>query len=210
MEEKIEIFAPDYSDADQTRVFRMGSGRFAVELLFRYSWIWILSLSFLAVVGIVLGITVDLRWMVIGLMVICIGLPMILAFLYYYYGLRRDCYVNYVSHRIVKGEDGLIMRVMLPDPAPENVNNTRRSGGDPTDEKRCRYRDEFFPYSSMGRFVTGSKSAIVPLRAPFKGFIWIPADAFGDEAHLASFLKMLDSEYERRNWESNRDTSDDN
>lgn len=170
------------SNESQTRVFRMGSGRFAMELIFRYSWIWMLGLSVLSVAGIVLGITVNLRWLVVGLLVICVVIPMVLAFLYYYYGLQRGCFVNTIPHRIVVSEDGLIARLVIRDSeAPEEV----------------RVRDEFFPFNRMRPFVVGNDSAVIPLKSPAKGFIWIPADAFNDENHLSDLLKTLDSKIEK-------------
>lgn len=63
----------------------MRGGSFAIEMLFRYAGIWMLLLSATALTGIILGITIDLRWFVIGLMVVFVVIPMVLAFLYYYF-----------------------------------------------------------------------------------------------------------------------------
>lgn len=170
----------DYSDATMSRVFKMTPGRFILELLFRYAWIWLLLLSLGAVAGLVLGVVMDLRWLVISLLIICVVTPMVLAFLYYYYGLRRGCYVNAVPHRIVIDDSGLIARL---------VTGVRNSDS----EEEFVTRDELFPYESLKRFTIGSNSAIVPLREKGAGFLWIPADAFGDPEHLAALLKRLDS-----------------
>lgn len=173
----------DYSDSSCSRVFKMGAGKFAVELIFRYSWIWLLSCSLLAVGGIVLGIAIDLRWLVVALMIIFIVIPFVLAFLYYFYGLRRECYVNTILHRFIVREDGLVCRLYILDSNSEN-------------ERTYRTRDEFFPYTSMKRFVIGNNSAVIPLRSPAKGFLWIPADSFNNTDHLSALLKLLDARQE--------------
>lgn len=173
----------DYSDSSRSRVYKMGAGKFAVELIFRYSWVWLLSCSLLAVGGIALGIVIDLRWLVVALMIIFIVIPFVLAFLYYYYGLRRECYVNTIPHRFIINGEGLTCRLYIPD-----LNSEK--------ERTYRTRDEFFPYTSMKRFVIGSNSAVIPLRSPAKGFLWIPADSFNNTDHLSALLKLLDARQE--------------
>lgn len=186
------------SDATHSRVFRMGAGRFARELLFRYSGIWLLVLSLMAVAGIALGITVDLRWLMVGLMVVFVAVPMVLAFLYYYHGLRRGCFVNTIAHRIVIEDDGLTARLIIPVyPAGEEKESGQESGQE-AETVSYRTRDEFFPYADMETFRIGSDSAIIPLRAPSTGFLWIPADAFNDTRHLSDLLRKLDSVTERQ------------
>lgn len=178
---------PEYSDATMSRVFRMTPGRFAAELVFRYAWIWILALSLGAVAGIALSIMVDLRWLVITLLIVCIVMPMVLAFLYYYYGLKRGCYVNTVPHRIVMTDEGLAARLVIPLRDEDIAENDEEQG-----EARYRTRDELFPYSSLRPFTIGSNSAIIPLSGKGAGFLWIPADAFADPENLAALLKRLD------------------
>ena len=46
----------------ESKEYRMGSGRFASELLFRYGGWWLLLLSMTAVAGIVLGISICGGW----------------------------------------------------------------------------------------------------------------------------------------------------
>lgn len=162
----------------ESREIKMGAADFLKEFMFRFVWIWILGLSVAGVAGLVLGITVDIRWLIVGLGVALIVCPMVFAFLYYYYGLRRECFVNTFTHRLLIGEDGITARLIL-----------KAADESETEEE---IRDEFFPYSSMTRFRIGSKSAIIPFRKPAKGFIWIPADAFVDEEELAAALKYID------------------
>lgn len=178
---------PEWSDSSHSRVFRMSASRFAMELLFRYAWIWLLSLSLLAVAGLVLGVTVDLRWLIAALMIVCIVLPMVLGFFYYFYGLRRGCFVNTVPHRIVVRDDGLVCRLWIKE-SPESVENESEEDQKP----KIRFRDEIFPFSAMGKFVIGKDSAIVPLKKPSAGFLWIPADSFADTEHLSALLQRLD------------------
>lgn len=191
------VSGPEYdqnwSDNNHSRVFRMSGKGFALELLFRYAWIWLLSLSMFAVAGLVLGIMVDLRWLVAALMIVCIVLPLVLGFLYYYYGLRRECFVNTVSHRLIVGESGIICRLWLKGKKNDTNEEAEIANNDVCE---IRFRDEFFPYESMGKFVMGKDSALVPLKKPLSGFLWIPSDAFTEPDHLSLLLRKLDAKTE--------------
>lgn len=163
-----------------SRPFKMGAFNFILSLIFRYAWIWLLSLSLLGVAGLVLGITLDLRWFVVGLMMVFLILPMIFAFLYYYYGLKRECYINTVSHVLEIGEEGITVSMKFND-CNENEGISEYE------------RKEFFPYDLMKPFEVGSKSVTIPFIGKRNGFIWIPADAFENEDILSSALKHLDN-----------------
>lgn len=181
----------------ESKVYRMRGASFAVEMMFRYSGIWLLGLFVLALLGIILGVTVDLRILVVGLMVIFVVFPMVLAFLYYYFGLRKECFINTIPHSLLITDDGLTVRMFFypdnkgqdGDVVEESSDNNESSDTDVIPQ----IREEFFSYSQMLPYRIGSKSVTIPLRSPAKGFIWIPADAFDDNAELASALELIDT-----------------
>lgn len=175
----------------ESKEYRMGSGRFASELLFRYGGWWLLLLSMTAVAGIVLGICLDLRWMVVGLMTVFVVIPMVLAFLYYYYGLRRECFVNTIPHKIDVSEDGIT--VLLRISASVQSESSDTDSLQENNDAELEYRREFFPFSAMSPYRIGNNSVIIPFRSPAKGFLWIPADAYDDEEILADTLRFIDS-----------------
>lgn len=175
----------------ESKEYRMGSGRFASELLFRYGGWWLLLLSMTAVAGIVLGICMDLRWMVVGLMTVFVVIPMALAFLYYYYGFRRECFVNTIPHKIDVSADGIT--VLLRISAPERTESADPDSFSENVDAGPQYRREFFPFSAMSSYRIGNNSVIIPFRSPAKGFLWIPADAYDDEKILADTLRFIDS-----------------
>lgn len=78
---------------------------------------------------------------------------------------------------------------------PDNDRDDSETGEPEADrqEKEPRIREEFFPYSQMQPYRIGSKSVIIPLRTPSKGFIWIPADAFEEQEELADALQLIDT-----------------
>lgn len=159
---------------------------FARELIFRCGGWWLLALSVVAVAGLVAGITVDIGWFIIGLMVFFIVTPLALAFLYYFYGLRKEFYVNTVPHRIIVDEEGITTVMRLSD--PEDAGNPAEEGGD---ERPVRERKEFFSYSMMKDCLPGHGAFIVTFKKSSKGFIWFPITAFGAPDNVEFALDLI-------------------
>lgn len=181
----------------QSKPIRMGGRSFFMELLFRYAGIWILLLSCTAVAGLALGVAVDLRWFVAGLMVVFLVIPMVMAFLYYYYGLRKECFINAVPHMIAVDEEGMTVTILSPVPeGSEEAVNPSESPAAPCESAPAPYavaRKEIFPFSSMRPVRIGHDCAIIPFAPPAKGFVWIPSDAFESPETLADILEFIDT-----------------
>lgn len=148
----------------------MKGSNFMVSFIFRYAWIWLVLLSALGVTGLVLGLTVDLSWAIVGLMIILILLPLIALFVYYFYALRPECYVNTVRHSISFSEQGIRATLCFND---ETV------------------RRQFFPFSDFDKIDLNVKSVLIRFRKPRKGYIWIPLYAYGSEEEFADMVSFV-------------------
>lgn len=184
----------DLDTSPESRVFRMGAANFMTHLVFSYAGPWLLALSATAVVGVAFGIAVDLRWFVVGMMVVFLVIPMLMGFMYYYYGLRRECLVNSVPHALVVEDDGIRVRMLF---RQNNDDAGKQDGDDGVDENQAEpeylERFEFFSYSDMRPPKIGTKSVVIPLHHTASGFLWIPFDAFGDMASLEEVLAYVDT-----------------
>lgn len=155
----------------KTKPFRMSASNFMLTFIFRYAWIWIIALSCLGLIGLVVGIVVDIRWFILGLMVILIVLPMIAAFLYYTFALKPECYINTIEHNIEINQNGLDITMMF-------------------DEDKTRTQQ--FGFNDFRRIDIGPKSLNLIVNKPRKGFLWIPFAAFdNDEATEAAIDYLL-------------------
>lgn len=173
-----------------TSEFRMGAAKFASEIIFRYAAPWLLSLSAIGVIGVVMGVIVDYRWLFAVLFLIFVIAPMLLVLLYYYFGLRREAYVNTVHHKIIICEEGMLFKLRFM-----SANKDSADGVDKQEEHIV--REEFFKYSEMLPMKIGFNSVSVPLRAPAKGFLWIPRRAFESDDDMADFFKILESRIQK-------------
>lgn len=70
------------------------------------NWLWmVLPLAVCAV----LAIWVDVRFIIVGLMVLFIVLPMVLALLYFYYGFSPEAQWSIMEKRVDIGDEGLTL-----------------------------------------------------------------------------------------------------
>lgn len=183
----------------ESRVFRMGAANFISHLIFTYAGPWLLVLSATAVAGVAFGIAVDIRWFIVGMMVVFLVIPMLMGFMYYYYGLRRGCLVNSVMHAVVIDDKGITVRMLFEQPrddaddAADMESADKESADKRSADGQRRYveRLEFFPYSDMKPYRIGMKSVVIPLQGNTPGFLWIPFDAFGEAAVLEGLLDYI-------------------
>lgn len=177
----------------ESEIYKMGAGRFAMELMFRYSGIWLLVLSSVGLIGVIAGAAIDIRWFLIGMLLIFVVSPMLLAFMYYYYGLSRECYVNTLYHKIVIEEEGIRIKFPNVDKGAEVEHGTEKTDSDSSKCGESSLKDEFFKYSSMSAYKIGNSSVTIPVKTESKGFIWIPADAFRSDAEMSEALLLIDN-----------------
>lgn len=159
-------------DDISTTSFRIANKKFAVEMFRRYGavWVWI-SVSMVAVAT-ALAIFHDSRWVIVVLMIVFLVAPAVLAWLYFYHGLKPVSAVNVVEHRVAFGSDGMAI-IVYPKPAVEE-------DGAPQDT----YRTEQLlniGYDRVAGIEVGLSSVSLPVDKGRGGFLCVPAAAFEAE-----------------------------
>lgn len=151
----------------------------------------------LSVVGLLLclsliaGLIWDYKWIIVALMIFFLLLPMLMAFLYYWYGLNSNCYFNITLHTIKIGESDVCVEMYFP---IEKVSGTEANGDAETIEhKEIEYRTIRHTLSNkFGRFTVENDSIILPIHdRNNKGFLWLPKDAFESEREYIEAVKLL-------------------
>lgn len=183
----------------ESKYFRMNGGRFLREMIFRYGGIWLGSLSMVAVIGLIFGIVVDIRWLIVALMVVFIIIPMGASFIYYYYGLRKEFYINTVLHSVAVGDDALMVRMRFPisDAEDEKIPNDSEESSEEIEtckkrEIEWKEREVSFEYKDLKPYVIGHDSAIIPIKSSAGGFIWLPLTAYESAEEMKEVLEYLD------------------
>lgn len=149
-------------------VYKMPSGRFGREIMRRFAPWWIWSGVALTIAGIVAAFaTADVRWAIVGLMVLMIMLPMALAFCYINHALCRECFVNILPHTVDVGDGMLVVTLMEKTDGADDV------------EAVPDYRElrrESFTTDQVTGWSVRDDAGYVELRDKMRGFLWVPLD----------------------------------
>lgn len=124
------------SPAISTSVFRIPASRFLSRLAGREGFWYIFGVSLLVAVGMVFGIFVDLRIFIIVLMIALIGIPFLIFFLYWSFGMTRVNSVNVLPHKIVFNGGILKISVLrsFPDPGEEQDKEQEEAEEEPEED----------------------------------------------------------------------------
>lgn len=165
--------------------FAMGRGEFARIMISRFGGKWWILLSILILGGMAAGAMLsDWRWGVAALMLTLVIAPMIAAFLYFSYGLRKECYVNVIPHRVCLDSDGITVSVDVM-PRPDETSD------DDTDPEPLRSYETHFPGSAVRRYSIDPKGVTVDIANPSRGFIRLPYSAFESAEHFRVAVEIL-------------------
>lgn len=171
----------------KTAVFKMKRGEFAAKLLMLYGRRWFAAYALLAVPMLFAAIFVDVRWGIVFLMLLFLILPMLLAFLYIYHGLRPVTAANIVDHKIAFGSDSLCISLF----------ESKRDEELGEEELREIY-SRHVPYASLRGFVVGASSVVMPLAGREKGFVWVPLSAFPAAGDFRSAMDLVAAGMDKR------------
>lgn len=154
------------AEAVESGIFRMGGGAFATALVRNFGRRWIIAFAVIVIASVLPGIFIDVRFLIIALMVVLIVSPMMLVFLYYSYGLRKECFVNIIPHTVSVEEDSVKVKIY--------------TDRDSEDENEWKYREIFFPKGDFGKYRVDGDAVEFELGKPKRGFLWLPLSAYED------------------------------
>lgn len=99
-------------DCITTLPFRVSRGRMVRFLLMRHALWWLSALIVIAIGFIIAGIAVDLRLCILGLILVCMCLPMTAAMVLITHGLAQMNALNVLLHRVVITPDAVVVTVL--------------------------------------------------------------------------------------------------
>jgi hypothetical protein len=109
-ETKAPISDNDTHATVTTPIISMGSGAMARYLLLRHGFWCTVVVGFAALLLIIIGVAADLRFAILGLMLIFLVLPMLLAFVYFKHGLTLENALNILPHTLTVSEKGITIQ----------------------------------------------------------------------------------------------------
>lgn len=142
----------------------------------------IIFLLLLLAVSLILGICSDIKFFILTLMIIFIISPMILGFMYYYYGLGERCYFNVTEHTLEFTDYGIKVNMYFP--------VITESDDDAEIPEKCVVKS--IGYEFLHRYYVGRNCVIFPIgRKRIDGFLWVPETAYSSPEEFVSVVKFL-------------------
>ena len=167
--------------------FKMERGRFAKFLFMFYGLPWLILFIILILLGVLLGFIFGNEWFILSLMVIFVLLPMSFAFLYFYYGLNRGCYMNVVNHIIQPVDNGLYVSLIFSKETDKK--NIIESEFEKCDDEKI--IDFIIPYQNIVGYKVDTKGVFFIIKGQDKGFLWLPEAAYDNSDDFAMIVNSI-------------------
>lgn len=155
----------------KTFSFKMSHSAFSRTIVTISGKPYIISLGILTILGVIIGIYVDIRYLILALIIVFIISPAVLSILYYSEGLKRISCLNVVNHSLVYDEDSVAIETY--------------------DDEDFPIRKVVIPYDKLGKMIIGSESVTFMLKERNDGFLWVPISAFENSWEFSEFFNAL-------------------
>lgn len=123
---------------------------------------------------VVYGFIADIRWVIVGLMLIFILAPMIMAMLYISDALHPDGYFNTLPHRLSVEDTDVVVDMRVVAQEDEAVEERKRI---------------HIPLAKLGRYYVTSSG--IAVKVGERGLMIIKKESFGDTEGLLDFIRLL-------------------
>lgn len=179
--------------APATGIYRMPSGRYlkTMAMMFGRSFGYAAGVALL--MAVVLGLLVDWRCFLIALMMVLLICPAVMAWLYFYYGLRPECFINVMPHYISRRPDGISVTMLKRQPKDLEDDNEGKDSEETEEDAEYEEVDYSFNFCDIRRknYIVGNDGVTFPLVGKYRGFLWIPEDAFADAEEFINFVSWM-------------------
>lgn len=157
----------------ESREIKMANNKM-LAILYMQSGIWWTIAAFIGLAAcIVLGFAVDYRFFILALIWIFLFIPLVVAFLYFFYGMQPLTAFNCVPHKIFFEKDHLAIRVcrLKDNPEIQSVEETEEE-----QSKEENKKDFIAPFSLFKEIKSGADYMILIFHKD--GWLWLPIYAF--------------------------------
>lgn len=173
--------------AISTERYNISHGKF-IKLLLQLvgrRWLWFPAILFVVVS--LFAVLSDLRYAIVAMMVLFILIPMLLAFLYIYYGLSQGCWQNILERRLTVSDDFV-----------EIVSYVKRKiGFDDEETLREEERITKIEWKDINRVRFISSGIVLELSCRPYGFMYIPFSAIPDKEESKKMIELILERFNR-------------
>lgn len=190
-----------------TSQFRISHFKF-ILLLFRLlaGW-WLLPPIIIFIVAIILSVVADLTYAIVALMTLLILMPLVMAFLYIYYGLQPNCWMNILDKEISFLQSGIELKMFIKrklaeeESLPTNVDDSEEtiveddhSISEEKVDESIKYeideRTRIIEWNEIENIKISTDGIILGISGKYKGFLYIPISAIYNFSEFLDELRL--------------------
>lgn len=173
--------------------FKISSGRIFGYILY-FHGLWAMGITaVLIIAAFALGFWLDLRILIVGFMLLCLVVPMLMAWYYFYYALRPLTAFNVLPHTLTLTHRGIQMQIYAYGEANSDGEPTlQASGNNGKAEEEERIVTRFIPYGDLHSFYLYADQTIYRLGPRGRsGLLILTPKAFPTPTAYDTFLTHL-------------------
>lgn len=177
----------------RTERYRMSHSKFIITLFRLVSNVWLVVPAMLFIGTVVMAIVIDLAYVIVAMMILLILIPLMMAFMYVYYGLAEGCWINILEKEIKLMSEGIEVKMFF------KINKGGRDAEEDTqDNSECRDVDDNVEVGTRERIIKwleikemrlSTDSVMLMLADKPIGFLYIPFTTMKMESAFVEMLK---------------------
>lgn len=154
-----------------------------LSLILEYGMVWIMAGLCLCLSFIVLGFIIDFRFYFLALFSVFVIIPLILAFIYFYHGLKPLTAYNVIPHSIEIDNNDL--KINLFGGGGSDKDSTNEEG---LQENRRQIEMKNYKVSKIK---TGTDYFLVFMNSPVEGILHVPVGCMEDPIHFKKLFNYF-------------------
>lgn len=158
---------------------------------------WLIGGTVLLVTAILLSVFIDIRWLIIALMLVFIISPMILAFLFFYYGMNSVSTLNATHHNVEFHDNKIVVNIFMndsPPSLPDKNDVPDEEGSGFNEEIKFEKRSQItIDCSYIKNYIVGTNAVILRTNVSGDGFLIIPMKVFDDTNRFIQAITTVTS-----------------
>ncbi len=187
-------------------VVQMPMGSFVAQISRNYRSAITTILLIVVAGGLVAGIFIDLKWLLLAFLILLVAAPACLALLFYSEALRPENFINRLPHTVVIQPEGIRIISLLKERNEENEQELTDSEEDksnanaiPSDDRPSEPQapqwkmvgERLIPLEDIDCLTLRPKQAILYPEKTRKGFLYLPEEAFRSEDEYAVAITQI-------------------
>ena len=182
----------------ESKEIKISAKQMLTVLFCNYGTPWTIAALMGIIVFIILGFCLDFRFFFLALIWLFLIVPLVVAFLYFYYGMKPLTAFNTIPHKIFYDNSEIRIRILPKDEAQNDASEETIERGEgelgekklvSENEDELEKKDFVVNMDSFNRIISGSDYVVVFSNE--NGFMWIPIAGFDTMKQFSELTESI-------------------